>query len=56
MANEKQLMATMIVFGVLIAQTVVLEMWFGEESFIVLAMGFVIADIVAAVTYGIFSE
>lgn len=56
MVSNKQLMATMIVFGVLIAQTMVLEVWFGDESFIVLVLGFMVADVIAAATYGIFQD
>lgn len=56
MAGSKQVMATMVVFGVLIAQTIVLEVYWEDASFIVLALGFVIADVAAAATYGIFQD
>ena len=54
----KQSIAAAIVFGVLIIQTILLKISFeaNPDSFFIVLMGFALADIFSAVTYGIFAD
>lgn len=54
----KQSIAAAIVFGVLIIQTILLKISFetNPDSFLIVLIGFLFADIFSAATYGIFVD
>ncbi|WP_374952595.1 hypothetical protein [Acinetobacter lwoffii] len=54
----KQSIAAAIVFGVLIIQTILLKISFeaNPDSFLIVLIGFLFADIFSAATYGIFAD
>lgn len=54
----KQSIAAAIVFGVLIIQTILLKISFeaNPDSFLIVLMGFALADIFSAAAYGVFAD
>lgn len=53
-----RLMATIVVFGVVMAQTLLLKITFytTPDSFSIALVGFIVADVLAAATWILFSD
>lgn len=57
-ACRVRLMATIVVFGVVMVQTLLLKITFDTtpDSFSIALVGFIVADVLSAATWTLFSE